>query len=415
MKKVAHQTSRVYWHMGQALLPDHFYSQEHSLREEFHLRLRLLKAPFWGVGSLRWNDFQLRSGIISLEELSLVLPSGTLIDIPGNALPAVLNLSASGVRASVYLHLLGDFRQGHGGPQGEGGVERILHRIELSTEDTSRAGAQTFKLAEFECSPDKVWSASADFIPPMIQVDKGSPFFASYLRRTNALLQSMQQTLRAEAQEDHLAASSSASGRIALHGLYTLQAMLVDLDHNISPHPYELYAALRTFYIDLCVHEGVIPGKVTELPYQHDNLAACFGGLLERLEEQSTGRSREIPYKEFRRQNGLLICDLPKEIRAAKNVFFLVQKPQVSSKIDMNGVKLASQSRIHSTYELSLRGIPYKVLDWVPFQHGLASGVEFYAVTPGQEWDHAIREGNVVLFDNPGFQGARFYLYWRLE
>lgn len=403
--------------MGQALLPDHFYTQEHSLREEFHLRLRLLKAPFWGVGSLQWDEFQLLKGIVSLQELSLVLPSGTLIDIPGNAMPSVLNLNAAGARASVYLHLLGEFRQGNAGRGGpaEEGVERILHKIELSTDETSKAGAQSFKLAEFECSPDKVWSLCEGFLPPILQIERGSPFFAPYLRRMHALIQSMQQTLRAEAQEDHLTASNAFSGRIALHGLYNLLAILIDLENQVAPHPYELFAALRSFYIDLCIHEGVIPGRVTESPYKHDDLAGCFSSILERLEEQAKLTTRDIPYKEFYRKEGLLLCDLPKEIRSAKTVFFLVQKPQVSSTIDLGRVKLASESRIHAVYERSLRGIPYQIMEWVPFQHGLASNVEFYSITPGQEWDHAVRENKVVLFDSPHFQGARFYLYWRLE
>lgn len=416
MKKVAQQTSRVYWFMGQALLPGHFYAQEQSLREEFHLRLRLLKAPFWGIGTLQWDDHQLLKGIISLLELSLVLPSGTLIDIPGNAMPAVLNLNAIGVQASVYLHVLGEFRQ-HSASRGLGeeGIERIFHKIELSTDEAPKAGGLSFKLAEVECSPDKVWSVRTSFIPPIIQIQRESPFFQPYLLRMNALLQSLQQTLRSEVQENHLAADNAASGRIALHGLYCLQAMLVDLDNHIYPHPHELYSALRTFYIDLCIHEGVIPGHVADHPYKHDDLAGCFSSLLERLEEQARLSSRDAPYKEFLRQEGLLVCELPRELRSAKKIFFLVQKPQVTTKIDLARVKLASESRIHTVYEHALRGIPYQHLEWVPFQHGLASSVEFYGVTPGAEWDHAVREGKVVLFDSPHFQGARFYLYWRPE
>ena len=33
MKKLAHQTARVHWHMGQALLPEHFYAQESSAKQ----------------------------------------------------------------------------------------------------------------------------------------------------------------------------------------------------------------------------------------------------------------------------------------------------------------------------------------------------------------------------------------------
>jgi len=45
VKKVIHQTSRVHWHMGQALLPEHFYAQEQALREEVSLRLRMSPVP----------------------------------------------------------------------------------------------------------------------------------------------------------------------------------------------------------------------------------------------------------------------------------------------------------------------------------------------------------------------------------
>ena len=69
MKTVKNQTARVHWRMGQALLPEHFYAQESSLREEALVRARLSPLPFFGVGALKWDAFQLVRGIVSLEEL----------------------------------------------------------------------------------------------------------------------------------------------------------------------------------------------------------------------------------------------------------------------------------------------------------------------------------------------------------
>ena len=60
-------------------------------------------------------------------------------------------------------------------------------------------------------------------------------------------------------------------------------------------------------------------------------------------------------------------------------------------------------------------GIPYQRMDNPPFVHGMAATVDFYAITPGQEWDYALREGKIVLFDAPQLQGSRLYLYWRTE
>lgn len=417
MKKVANQTARVFWHLGQALLPDHFYTQEQALREELHLRARLLRGPYWGVGEMRWDAFQLPRGIVALQELSLVLPSGTLLDIPGNAAPVHLNLNPSGSQASVYLHLVGDAPdRGVGRGGGEEGVQRIVSRLELSTSNFVEAGSQPpFHLADFECGPDKTWSLRPSYIPPLLQVQADSPFFDPILRRIDTLTAALHQLLLTEAQQDHLAASSGASGRLALHGLFHLQALVVDLRAGVAPHPYELFQALRGFYIDLCVHQGVVPGRVTEAPYQHDELARCFEAILERLEEQAQVNHKHIPYKEFERRDGLLVCDLGRDVRRAKDVYFLVQKPQASSRVDLGRIKLASQSRIDLVYERSLKGVPFTRLESTPFQHGLSSAVEFYTLGPGFEWDHAVREAKLVLYDSPQLTGMRFYLYWRLD
>jgi len=76
--------------MGQALLPEHFYAQEQSIREEVALHFRMQAAPCWGLGTLQWDTFQLLKGIVSIDEMTLFLQSGALVDIPGNTAPAFL-------------------------------------------------------------------------------------------------------------------------------------------------------------------------------------------------------------------------------------------------------------------------------------------------------------------------------------
>jgi type VI secretion system protein ImpJ len=283
----------------------------------------------------------------------------------------------------------------------------------LSTNATSDTGAQSFKIAEFDCRPDGVWVLNPGFIPPLLLIGT-SPFFESIRLRMDSMLRTLRQALLSEVQENYLAASSNAAGRIALRGLFSLQALLVDLKSGVRIHPYELFSALRSLYIDVCVHRDVLPGEI-EKPYRHDDIAGSFEVILERLEEQAQISRQSIPYTEFARKDGLLRCELGKDIRRAKDVFLLVQKPQVTGKIDLARVKLASESRIDLVYERSLRGIPFQSLENPPFQHGLANTVDFYSITPGQEWDYAVREGTVVFFDAPALTGCRFYLYWRSE
>lgn len=415
MKKAAQQTARVHWQMGQALLPEHFYAQEQSLREEIALRSRMDAAPSWGLGTLEWDTFQLLKGIVSIQEMTLLLQSGTLVDIPGNTAPAFFNLNSAGAaRTPLYVHLQSGFdtvavRQG----PDEEGIERVMQRIELSTAPYSESAAQSFKLAEFEVGADGSWSLTAAYLPPMLRLGS-SPFFEPYLARMSGAVRMLRQMLTDEIQENHLAAESQTAAKQCLRGLFGFQALLVDLGAGVNHHPYTLFAALRSLYIDVCILRDLPPSEI-DRPYAHEDLGVSFGTLLEKVEEHALVQRQKIPYTEFVRRDGMLVGELGNDMRRAREVFFLVQKPQVSSPVDLARVKLAAESRIQTVYERALRGIPYQRMDNPPFVHGMAATVDFYAITPGQEWDYALREGKIVLFDAPQLQGSRLYLYWRTE
>jgi type VI secretion system protein ImpJ len=220
--------------------------------------------------------------------------------------------------------------------------------------------------------------------------------------------------LVAELHEDFLMAGGNGAGRGALRGVFGLQALLADMRGGMQVHPYHLFTTVRGAYIDLCVLRDVFPSAI-EKAYDHDDLVGAFAVLIERLEEQSHINRKTIPYREFQRKDGLLSCELSAETKKAKNVFLLIQKGQVTGKLDLKRTKVASESRIRLVYERSLQGIPFQHIENPPFQHNLSSTVEFYAITPGQEWDFAVREGKIVLYDGPELQGSRFYLYWRGE
>lgn len=400
--------------MGQALLPEHFYAQEQSLREEVSIRTQLSGPPNYGVGVLRWDSFQLPKGILSVQELSVLFPSGTLIDIPGNAGPAFLNLNASGsTKPTVYLHMLSDFDTIAVGEPGmvEGGVERIVQRVELSTNPFIDGSVENIRLAELECSAEGSWSVRAEFLPAHLRVGD-TPFFVPYIERTDAIIRTLRQVLLSEIAENHLATESQAAAKQCLRDLFRFQAFIVDLKGEVRPHPYELFSRIRDLYTAVCIYRGVSPSEI-EKPYAHEELAPLLMTLFEKMEEQVTLNKERIPYVEFGRREGLWVCDLPREARRAKDLFLLVQKAQISGKVDLGRVKLASLARIHTVHEKSLRGIPFQSLERPPFHHGLASSVEFFSLTPGQEWDYCVREGSLALFDSPVLQGTRLYLYWR--
>ena len=71
--------ARVYWKMGQTLLPEHLLAQEDSLLANTVLRFRAQGLPSYGLGKLLVNETLLGEGIFSIQEMTLVMASGLLI------------------------------------------------------------------------------------------------------------------------------------------------------------------------------------------------------------------------------------------------------------------------------------------------------------------------------------------------
>ena len=222
MKKTKYQTSRVHWRLGQALLPEHFYSQEYSLREESQLRWAMRTVPSWGIGSLQWDNFQLLEGTLSLQELTVILPSGALVDIPGNARPASFNLNATGLsEVKLYLHLDSDFDVARTavGPDPDEGVERVVQKIILSIKPHLDTAVHSLELAHFAKTPDGQWQLNSDYLPPLMRVGT-TPLFENFLGRLSTLNQRYHQQLVSEIQENYLSGQAVLAAKVCLKSIF---------------------------------------------------------------------------------------------------------------------------------------------------------------------------------------------------
>lgn len=414
VNKQRYQTARVHWQMGQALLPEHFYAQEHGLRQEQHQRFQMGAAPCWGVAQLKWDSFQILQGIVSIQELVLIMPSGALVDVPGNSHPASFNLNSSGsARAVVYVHLESgyDVTSEGEGSAGEESIERVVQRISLSAVPYLDTAQQSFRLAEFDKSIDGDWTLNQDYIPPMMRIGP-APFFDGILSRMRTMGAHFREVLAGEIQQKYLGGESQLAAKQCMRTVFGYINVLANIGQEIQPHPYELFCVLRDFYLDVCVYRDCQP-KDLALTYRHDGIGEVFHSLLAWAEDQIHRTRSETPYAVFEVQEGRRVCELPDGARRAKDVYWLVQRHQVAQPVEIAGLKLAAPSRTDLVHQRALRGIPYRAMERPPFQHSFSSEVEFFCLTPGQEWDHAVREGRVAFFDRPELADTRFFIYWR--
>lgn len=413
-----HRSAKVHWRIGQPLLPEHFHAQEESLRLERQRILESWGLPFYGVAELTWDEHRLRNGIVDIRSMLVFLRTGEILDLPGNTVltQETFNLNeVNALEVTLYLllesgpEIIGSERVGE---DDEEGIERAVQRVTLSKEPYRDGCVASFEVAVFKKNADKSWSLAADWLPALVRL-KGSPYFGAVLHRMRACATGFEQLLRDDIQEHFLSSETQLGARDALRCVYQFVALLSDLDRGGTDfHPYALYSALRELYIELCVYREVQPSFMN---YDHANLFGAFEEMLGAIETQLAQKKLERPYQAFVLEGGLRHCELTAAAKRASTVFWIVQRPSASALVDVSGIKLASRSRIPIVHTHALRGVPFTVVPRPPFRHGFSSSVEFYALSPGREWDYAVGEGRLAFVDSPALEGARTYLYWRAE
>lgn len=408
--------TRVRWAMGLTLLPGHLRAMEDALLANVASRFSLRGLPSHGLAALRWNETLLTEGVLSLEAMTLVMPSGILLDIKGNTRAAPLNLNIPGATLlPVYVHLrtppenLG----GEGDPLAceRGGVTCWRWPLELSVEQENPDTLETFRLAEFAKQPDGTWQLSPRFIPPLLCV--GSvPFLKQDLSGLRDRLDSYHYQLTQEIAAIYLSGADLVNAKQCLKSVLAMQRWLGNLASEIHPHPFEAYEQLKRFYIDLCFYHNTAPQFAADL-YRHEQLGEVFQNILVPLTEELHLNQSRSPYLPFVVKEGIVQATLPSSVREAKEVYLLVQKPHITESISLDGLKLAALSRVPVVHKFYLQGIPYKRLERPPFQHSFGPEVDIYQLLEGEEWDYALRELALGFYAAAEFAEARFFLYWR--
>jgi len=413
---MAGKLSRVRWQMGQTLLPEHFQAQEEALVTDTIMRFRMSGIPAYGVAALKWNETLISEGVFSIQAMALVMPSGLLLDVPGNAAASPLNLNIPGtVKVPVYCHVVGETspeeESAEGwNKQGQTTIPRVVYRLVVSSEQSQTGAFETIKLAEFQKDPEGTWMLSRKFIPPLLQVGT-SPFLMTEFDQFGDALELFQYNLALDA-ASYLSGAGLFRVEQCLKSVYQTQRFLANLRSQVHMHPYYVYEALKNFYIEVCFYKSVVPEHFAS-PYKHDELATCFKEILEPLQKQMKLVEVESPYLPFLFRDGLYQIQLPREMREAKEVYLLVQKSQVSKVVSLKDLKLASISRIPLVHRLALQGVPLEKVDQPSFQHSFGPEVDFFRIIQGEEWDHALSELSLSFYDQPQLKEMDFYIYRR--
>ncbi|WP_224360581.1 type VI secretion system baseplate subunit TssK [Hyalangium versicolor] len=412
-----HKLARVRWQVGQTLLPEHFRAQDEALSSEARLHAALSGLPQVGIAALAWSEALLAEGSLSLSTLTAVMPGGFLVDVPGNAAVPTFSLEATGkAEVTVFLHLLEDTRGTEGVPLYSAeppNVQRVLHKLQLSSEQAVDRALSSLELVSFSKGLEGMWRPSTEKVPPLLLVGP-NPFLDGLLFELDSLLEKAHGQLRTLLLDSYQRAERLASARRTLLEVRRLQAMRADMRVGISPHPYHFFDALRRFYFEVSCYLELEPGE--SMPtYQHDDLAASLGGWMDLLNRAFRPEDTRLTYKTFEAKDGqFILSPLPTlDSGVQSELYLLVRSEDPSRPPSMEGVKVASPSRLPVVRRLALRGIPFQHVPHPAFPHAFGPEISWYRLTLGEEWQYAQRDNGMAFFVTPALQGHQVFLFWR--
>jgi type VI secretion system protein ImpJ len=403
--------------MGQALLPAHLRAQEEAILADSALRFNLQEAPSYGLYRLAWNETLLKEGVLSLEELTLVMPSGLLLQLPENARITPLNLNVSGgTLLPVYLHVRRVPENTDSLSKDKATIVRNqvncwLWSLELSSEQENPDTLESFRLAEFIKLPDGLWQLSTHYIPPLAALG-AVPYLKTELTLLSRRLEAYHYQLTKEIAAIYLAGDDLINAKQSLKSVINLQRFLTNLFTQIHPHPYRVLEKLTDFYVDLCFCHDKTTALVTA-PYRHEHLAEVFAQILEPIQELIQFNQIRSPYLPFNLVSGIVQATLPEAIREAKDIYLLVQKNTISKAINLDKLKIAAISRIPLVHKFFLQGIPFRRIERPPFQHSFGPEIDIYHLDSGDEWDFALKELSMGFYADPDLAQENFFLHWR--
>jgi type VI secretion system protein ImpJ len=420
------------WEMGQVLHPAQFRAQEEALLEHLGLRVQLTGLPSRGVALLRWGDAQLASGDLSISALTVVLPSGRLIDVPGNAVLTPRKLVVPARAAGpvpVYLHVRGELR-----PDGardlpryeadEPEIRRAVYQVEISAEPGIESEQERMKLAELSFA-DGAW-ALAPYVPPLLRLGSSTtPFLRDTMAQIGAALGGFESELVRRAADSVTSAEPMSEVRRMLTALYRLQAVLADHGYGaatqaVALHPYHLFAALRDFYLEAVVLQGK-PLEDWPPRYQHDDLRGCFAQLARGLATTLSVPAVVSPRLVFHRDDHWFVTGpFPDELRRAREVFLLLERASEAPGAEravppaLDDLKLASPLRAEEVYTKALEGVPRRAIPSLGFAQTFGHRATVFQLdSTSSEWRQAVVEHALCFAVLPGLENYHAALFWQ--
>lgn len=432
-------SSHVHWHEGLFLQPHHLQRLQRSVYEESARNRRLLRSYPSGVVEMQLSPDELGNFRLKFEKLTVILPSGLVVDFPTNAdLPAFDLKPLFSTGGSAFdLHLAVPLWQSHRANAFEIGETadaraKLLYKPVESTLADENSGENPKPLllrrinariigpgddrSDLEVMPllrlvratgEALGQPKVDpeYVAPCVFLG-GSPVLFQLVRDLVAQVQASRQELAVQTARGGFNIETlrgiQFEQMLRLRSLNRFSARLGALLAAPGVPPFEWYLELRDLHAELA---ALHPDRddVNLADYDHERLYSVFEQLDQKIRGYLRGSVTASYLKlEFSREAGMRGAVLTEEHFTKPVEYFLGVKSKLDPREVTRMVEDADQFKFmpRSMATRAVRGVVLKEERVPPLQLPAQTGLTFFRVNrtdSGRVWAQIQLEKSAVL------------------
>ncbi|ANM28750.1 hypothetical protein ABI59_02680 [Acidobacteria bacterium Mor1] len=416
----------IRWNEGLFMRPHHLQHHDLFLEAREATRFAALDNQNWGLTKLQFDEESLQNFVLSVRELQAILPDGTLVDAPGNALVPNRSLEEAmsdvGQQLTVFIGLRRPEEQVPQTSSGGGDaqtrfiaaqrevydldagrdpapIEVLQYNLRLFLGDEPANGFEVMPIASLERTGDRTRpvKVNLDFAPPTLVLAASEALWES----ARAVVERVVLTVR-ELREK--LAGADPEPKILYQALSGYLPVLKDMVQDGQVHPRRVYHEIARLCGALYYREK--SGQISdEIPhYDHRRPMAVFEWLRQRVFELTEVKLRE-PFRRvpMSRSEDLYQVALPDEAKAAGVRFFLevhADDSQPRLRVMLMGAKISNPDRLATLRDFALPGVPTELLPGPPPELPPGQTATFFRMkTEHEEWGtHVVPAGSLTVF-----------------
>lgn len=440
------KAEKILWGEGLFLRPQHFQIQDTYHEQRLNQTIRSTIPFAYGVQSLKFDDTQLSTHVLALEQVSMLWQDGELYTAPArDLLPEPVQLDDLNLRGEMIIYLaLPILQPNKKNVAFEEATQPSRYHSYLSeshdlftdaspAEITLVRRRAELKLRESDIDPNhdldgflylpigKIKRHSSGtfeldhrFIPPILNIES-CDFVINNLKRTLNVIKAKIKAIQANNRENEQKLIEFRSGDIVsfwlVNALNTAHATLGHLLQNPQIHPERLFFELLRLTGSLLTFSTAY--EVDQLPqYNHHNLQESFTQLdlilRDLLDTIISSRYINIALKEIRPSYwvGSLESDkITRESRLYIAISSSMMQTHELIQIVPLRFKVGTTVDVEQRVVSALPAVPIHHLMQVPTAIPVRSGVSYFEIEPHHElYQRMLESETICIYVPTGFQ-----------